>query len=98
MINKAYSPAGKSCRVTFTLPPEIGARQAHLCGEFNDWQQDSQPMRRRRDGSFTCTLSLKPGRAYRFRYLLDADRWENDPQADRYVPNAFGSEDSVIDL
>jgi len=52
---------------------------------------------RRRDGSFVYTLSLEPGRASHFRYLLGADRWENDPQADRYRPDAFSREDSVID-
>ena len=41
---------------------------------------------------------LPPGRAYRFRYLLDGHRWENDWDADAYVPNGFGSDDSVVDL
>jgi len=35
------------------------------------------------------------GRSYRYRYLLDGQRWEDDRQADRYVPNALGSTDSI---
>ncbi|MEF1190562.1 isoamylase early set domain-containing protein, partial [Vibrio parahaemolyticus] len=31
-----------------------------------------------------------------FRYLLDEVEWENDPQADAYVPNGFGSDNSVV--
>jgi len=47
---------------------------------------------------FSLTIELQPGRAYRFRYLLDGERWENDWDADAYVPNAFGTDDSVVDL
>jgi hypothetical protein len=52
----------------------------------------------RRDGRFSTTISLEAGQTYRFRYLLDGDRWENDWEADGYAPNAFGSEDSLIKL
>jgi hypothetical protein len=42
------------------------------------------------------TLELAPGKAYQFRYLLDGDRWENDWRADRYVPNPYGGDNSVV--
>ncbi len=98
MIEKDYTKTGRSCRVTFELPPEVNAQTAHLCGEFNEWNQTSHPMKRHKDGSFKLTISLKPGRQYRFRYLLDGERWENDPAADGHVPNEFGSEDSVVEI
>jgi 1,4-alpha-glucan branching enzyme len=53
-------------------------------------------MKRRKDGSFTLTLSLQAGREYRYRYLLDGERWENDWAADGYTPNPFGSDDSLV--
>lgn len=96
MINKAYTKTGRSCRVTFDLPAETGASTAHLCGEFNEWDKTSHPMKRKKDGSFSLTISLKPGASYRFRYLLDGERWENDWAADTYVPNEFGTEDSLV--
>lgn len=98
MIKKAYSKTGRACQVTFELPPEANAQSACLCGEFNVWDQTSHPMKRRKDGSFALTLSLKPGQAYRFRYLLDGGRWENDWAADGYVANPFGSEDSLVQV
>lgn len=98
MIKKAYSKTGRSCRVTFEIPPETDAQTAYLCGEFNNWSQTSHPMKRRKGGSFSLTITLKPGQKYRFRYLLDGERWENDPNADAYVPNQFGSEDSVLEI
>jgi hypothetical protein len=44
------------------------------------------------------TVGLDAGRAYRFRYLLDGQRWDNDWAADAYQPNDFGGDDSVVDL
>jgi CHAD domain-containing protein len=50
------------------------------------------------EGGFVRTVQLEAGRVYRFRYLLDGHRWENDWAADRYVPNVYGSDDSIVDL
>ena len=82
--------------VTFTLPAEVQAGTVALCGEFNDWSAGDTRLERGSDGSWQATIALEPGRSYRYRYLLDGQRWENDEQADRQVPNALGSIDSVI--
>ena len=77
---------------------ELEAEEVHVCGEFNDWDETSHQLKRRKEGHFSTTLTLETGRDYRFRYLLDGERWENDWEADAYLPNAFGSEDSVVKL
>lgn len=84
--------------VTFTLDAGVNAIRAAVCGEFNGWSEEATQMRRNGDGGFTATVELEPGRAYRFRYLLDGERWENDWAADAYVPNAFGADDSLVDV
>jgi 1,4-alpha-glucan branching enzyme len=96
MLTKEYTKTKRSCRVTFELASEVNAEAATLVGEFNDWDRGSLPMKRRKDGCFSTTISLKPGKEYRFRYLLDDERWENDHAADRYVPNDHGTDDSVV--
>ncbi len=95
-MKKTYTKTGKSCRVTFSLPAETGAESVVLCGEFNEWDQKKHPLKRRKDGSFSTTISLEAGNEYRFRYWVDGEHWENDWEADKYLPNEFGSEDSVI--
>ena len=55
-------------------------------------------MKRRKDGSFTSSITLKTGQDYYFRYLLDGGRWINDEAADQYVPNPFGSDDCVVSV
>jgi hypothetical protein len=83
--------------VTFVLDLAVGAGEAAVCGEWNDWSPDRDVMERTEHG-FRRTVELKPGRTYRFRYLLDGCRWENDWAADGYVPNDHGSDDSLVDL
>jgi 1,4-alpha-glucan branching enzyme len=97
MLKKTYSTQDRSGRVTFQLPVEVRAETAYLCGEFNGWSRTSHPMMRRKNGSFTLTVTLPPGE-YRFRYLLDGLRWENDWAADDYRPNEFGHDDSVVQV
>ena len=84
--------------VTFTLDPGVGAQTAAVCGEWNDWSAGADVMRRDAEGGFSLTVDLDAGRAYRFRYLLDDQRWENDWAADSYLANSFGGDDSVVDL
>ena len=82
--------------VTFTLPAEVHANTVALCGEFNQWSTEKTMLQRGDDGSWQATVSLEPGCSYRYRYLLDGERWENAWQADYYVPNSYGSFDSVM--
>lgn len=98
MLKKSYTKTGKTCRVTFKLPAEVEAETAAVCGEFNNWEPNANPMKRLKDGSFSTTVSLEAGNDYRFRYLLDSTRWENDWEADKYVPNEHGSDDSIVEV
>lgn len=96
MLKKNYSKNGTSCRVTFKVPAELEAERVALLGEFNEWDAESHPLTKRKDGSHSVTVSLDAGKEYRFRYLLDGDRWANDETPDRLVPNRFGSRDCLI--
>ena len=89
---------GKRFQVTFRMPPIPGAETLHLCGEFNGWSETANPMKREPDGSWSAVLSLEGGKSYMFRYRDNSGDWHNDWGADAYVPNQFGSENSVLDL
>jgi 1,4-alpha-glucan branching enzyme len=99
-LKKQYLKARPVCKVTFSLPKEAAdsVRTVQLVGDFNEWNINATPMKRMRNGAFEATLSLSRNMEYQFRYLLDGQRWENDWEADKYVPNAYGSENSVVDL
>ena len=96
MITKKYLKDGKKCTVKFDLPIEMNASKAYLCGDFNNWTPEE--MKRLKNGSFSISVKLDANKKYQFRYRLDGERWENDPAADALIPNAFGSDDSVLQL
>ena len=82
--------------VVFTLPADVRADNVVLSGEFNGWSREAVILERDNDGSWRAVVALEPGRSYRYRYLLDGERWENAWQAGAYVSNPYGSEDSVV--
>ena len=54
-------------------------------------------MKKLKNGAFTTTLDLEPGREYQFRYLLDEKIWKNEQDADKLVVSPYSdSENSVI--
>ena len=98
-IKKQYLKTREICKVTFKIPPEIGdsAKTVKVVGEFNNWSYTANPMKRLKNGAFKTTIDLKKGRDYQFRYLLDKNRWENETEADKFVPSPYGdSENSVV--
>lgn len=97
-MKKTFSKTGETCRVTFELAPEHDANSISLLGDFNDWNPETHEMKKRKSGKFSVTVSLSAGSEYRFRYLVDETDWENDHEADKYVPNTFGTTDLVVAL
>ena len=99
-LEKKYLGHGSVCKVTFVLPKAAAPDAGSVCilGEFNNWSADAHPLARRDEGDFAITLELEAGRAYRFRYVIDGWKFENDWFADRYEPNPYGGEDSVVDV
>ena len=86
-------------RVTFELPSDPWVERVNLVGEFNDWDTTSTPMARERaDANWKVTVELEAGWRYRYRYLVDGEKWLNDWHADDYAENPYGSDDSVVDL
>ena len=99
-IKKQYLKSRPACKVTFRLPKEAAphAQKVSIVGDFNNWDGGAAVMKRLKNGDFTITMELETGREYCYRYLIDATKWENDWWADRYRPNPFGCDDSVIIL
>lgn len=96
MLKKQYLKSRPICKVTFYLPAAVKAESVHLVGDFNDWDEQVTPMKPLKDGRFAATLELEPGKEYQFRYLVNQTEWHNDWEADKYVPNPFSGDNSVI--
>lgn len=96
---KRYLKTKSVSKVTFRLPAEAApkARRVALVGDFNEWDPKATPMTRLKNGEYKVTLDLEPGREYGYRFLIDGKVWENDWEADKYVPSGFAdAENSVV--
>lgn len=96
MLKKQYLKNNSVCKVTFYTQAEIKAETVHLVGDFNKWNETETPMEALKDGRFKVTLNLEAGKEYQFRYLVNSTEWHNDWEADKYVPNPYGGDNSVI--
>ncbi|MEW5838134.1 MAG: isoamylase early set domain-containing protein [Pseudomonadota bacterium] len=87
------------CKATFSLSAESaeGRDNVWLIGDFNGWEDDSLPMKKKKDGSWSLEIELEPGREYQFLYHLGDKCYLNDDAPDASVANPFGTgENSVI--
>jgi 1,4-alpha-glucan branching enzyme len=95
---KKYLKSKPVCKVTFKLPKEAakGAKKVAIVGEFNEWSKKKNQMKALKDGSFTTTLDLEVGNEYQYRFLLDGEVWENDWNAEKYVPTGVSLEENSV--
>jgi hypothetical protein len=96
VLQKKWDPESRQYVVVFDLPSGLDVDEVAVVGDFNDWSADRDVMERTSDGRHELALRFEPGARVRFRYRIDGDRWENDWNADEYVANEFGGEDSLL--
>lgn len=97
-LSKEYVRSGNMVRVTFKLPKAAApkAKKVSVVGDFNNWDAQATLMKKTEKGDYFARLDLKPGREYQFRYLINDTNWENDWDADKYVPSPYGGDNSVL--
>ena len=84
----------KSLRaVTFVLE-EAPGRQVALAGTFNEWKPERFLTDRAGDGVYRVRLMLAPGE-YQYKFVVDGE-WRLDPANPNFVPNDFGSLNSIL--
>ena len=82
-----------STEFTFYAPE---ASEAYVVGEFDNWDESKNRMRKFKDGIWKKKIKLKPGR-YEYKFLVDG-QWHNDPDTSKTNPNPYGSENSVVEI
>ena len=97
-VEKKYLKSKPVCKVKFVAPEPLAkeSKKIYLAGDFNDWQYQETLLKKQKNGSLATTLNLDTGGEYQYRYVLDGERWENDYDADKYVPSSVGVDNSVV--
>jgi len=96
MLKKQYAKGNEEAKVTFYTSKDVRAEIVTLVGDFNEWNETSHPMEALKDGRFKLTVTLDAPATYQFRYLVKGSEWHNDWEADKYVPNPFSGDNSVV--
>ena len=96
MVQKKYFKTKDYCKVKFIYTTD-NAETVQILGLNSDWE-NSITMTRKKDGTFTCDVSLPKDTQHQFKYLINESEWINDPEADAQLPNEFGGSNSVIIL
>ena len=86
----------KAVEVAFCLPADVRADAVAPCAEFNESYPEAVQLQREDDGTWLATVALELGHAYRYRDLLDGERWEKAWGAEWHVPDPHGSDDFVV--
>jgi serine protease AprX len=72
------------------------ARTVSLAGDFNDWDTASNQLARDTTGLWSCRLAAPgPGR-YEYKFIVNDQRWIEDPANGMRVSDGYGGLNSVI--
>ena len=96
MINKKPVKGGKFVSVTFRSEVPDETKSVQVLGQFNEWDQDRHPMKRRKDGTWSATIRMPKTKTFQFRYLIDGEQWMTDAESDGLAINEFGGQNSVL--
>ncbi len=94
MVQKKYFKTKDYCKVKF-IHTSDNAETVEVVGLNSDWK-NSIVMSKKKDGSFSCEVSLPKDTQHEFKYLVNDGEWINDPEADALQPNEFGGNNSVL--
>ena len=94
MLKKKFFKTKNEAEITFEFSAEKNKSVA-LVADFNQWEPVKMKFVKK-DKVFRTKVRLPKNEVFHFRYLLDNQQWENDHRADEYMPNPFGSDNSVL--
>ena len=90
-MGKSKGKGEKTVEFTFRAPE---AREVFLAGEFNNWDTQSLPMKKEKDGVWKAKIKLPPGR-YEYKFFADNAWVENLPDTE-LSSNPFGTQNLII--
>ncbi len=89
-------PTSDRTKITFAVPHDLAPASVSLIGEFNEWNPEAHPMKKRSNGTRSVTLELPTGRSWEYLYVTDDGVFFCDPEAEALVANPYGGANSVV--
>ena len=95
VARRQISPYASPEGVSFLLH-DHAATSVQVLGSWNDWRSPGIPARSIEPGFWrTAALHLPVGQ-HAYKFLLDGQRWLDDPHNPRKVPDGFGNLNSTV--
>lgn len=86
-----FTKGQKDGTIRFSLQSPVSAQRVLVAGSFSQWKPLA--MKKHKEGRFALTVTVPSG-THEYRFIVDGD-WTTDPDNDTYVPNPYGSVNSV---
>lgn len=108
-VEQARRAPGGLPSAYFDLPRRVGgeivfyfldgqARSVALVGDFNGWNPAATPLGREPNGLWVARVPVRAGGLLRYKYVVDGDRWIEDPNNWMKVADHTGSLVSILYL
>jgi len=96
MLQRTFVKSKGAYKIKFTLKPE-NAEIVELLGLNNDWDNPVL-LKKKKDGSFAVEVALPKDTKHEFKYRINNKEWLLEEDADKQVPNVFGTKNSMLFL
>jgi serine protease AprX len=82
----------------YYIEPKPRADEVALIGSFNHWQPKGHALQALLPGVWQITIPSLPRGTYRYKFLVDRERWVNDPENPARVEDGFGGFNSILEV
>lgn len=72
------------------------AQRVSLAGDFNGWNGASSPLMKDGSGLWLCKFATPGPGSYQYKFVVDDERWIEDPGNGMKVPDGYGGLNSVL--
>lgn len=90
-------PRVNSSKLEFTYHNDA-AESVALAGDFNEWGSTATQFERKGDGVWRAQIDLLPPGGYRYKLVVNGERWIEDPANAVKEPDEYGGFNSILHI
>lgn len=92
-----FPPRIEGREIVFTYHDD-DAKSVYLCGDFNEWRTDEIAFAQGEHGVWITIIPCQPVGRYRYKLLVDGDRWTEDPSHGLKEDDGIGGFHSILNI
>lgn len=96
LIKENYSPPRIEGEKIVFFYHDDAAKNVFLVGDFNDWNTSKNQFSKCSDGVWRARISCQPGGKYRYKFLVNGERWTEDVSHGLKEEDGFGGFNSIL--